>query len=70
MKERPWPPAQHRMTMARMIKKKVAKKFKKKGLPRWLDEQAVLSQYPLDTITAFHVQMPDLRNRDDLSEAE
>ena len=59
-KERPRPPHQHRMTMARIIKKKVAKKIKKKGLPHWLGEKSVLGQMeehvPLDVITAFRIK--------------
>ena len=67
-------PCQHRMTMARIIKKKVAKKIKKKGPPHWLGEKSILSQMeehvPLDAITAFCINAQDIRNRDDLSEAE
>ena len=59
-KERPLPPHQHRTTTARIIKKKVAKKMKKKGLPCWLGEKSVLSQMeehvPLDAITAFRIK--------------
>ena len=60
--------------MARIIKKKVAKKMKKKGLPHWLGEKSILSQMeehvPLDAITAFHMKARDIRKKDDLSEAE
>ena len=62
------------MTTARIIKKKVAKKFKKKGPPHWLAEKSVLSQmeeqYPLNAMTSFHVKARDIRNRDDLNESE
>ena len=62
------------MTTARIIKKKVAKKIKKKGPPRWLGEKSVLSQMeehvPLDAVTAFHIKARDIRNRDNLSKAE
>ena len=60
--------------MARIIKKKVAKKMKKKGPPRWLGEKNILSQMkqhvPLDAVTAFHIKARDIRKKDDLSEAE
>ena len=59
-KERPQPPHQHKMTMARIIKKKAAKKMKKKGPPCWLGEKSVLSQMeehvPLDGVTAFRMR--------------
>ena len=62
------------MTMARIIKKKAAKKMKKKGLSRWLGEKSILSQMeehvPLDAITVFHMRAQDIRKRDNLSEAE
>ena len=62
------------MTTSRIIKKKVAKKFKTKGPPHWLGEKSVLSQIeeqlPLNAVTAFFVKARDIRNRDDLSEAE
>ena len=73
-KERPQPPRQHKTTMARIIKKKAAKKMKKNGPPHWLGEKSVLSQMeehvPLDAITAFHMRARDIRKKDDLSEAE
>ena len=60
--------------MARIIKKKVAKKMKKKGLPCWLGEKSILSQMeehvPLDAITAFCIKARDIRNRDDLSKSQ
>ena len=62
------------MTTARIIKKKVTKKLKRKGPPHWLGKKSVLSQMeeqqPVDALTAFRVKARDIRNRDDFSEPE
>ena len=48
--------------------------MKKKGPPYWLGEKSVVSEMeehvPLDAITAFCIKAQDIRNRDDLSEAQ
>ena len=73
-KVRPRPPCQHRMTMARIIKKKVAKKIKKKGPPHWLGEKSILSQMeehvPLDAVTAFCIKAQDIRKKDEAEKRE